>query len=91
MKITINNEHIKILEQIASKQIQTIKKDFTLFITYWVDNTYFLELRHANKKGIHRFFYKPFIDSENIEYSISTIDKMMIESLTDAPISRIKI
>ena len=58
MKIEIDQKIIdKITDLITKKLPDANTNEYSCFITCWMDNTYKIEVRHANisKKEIHRF------------------------------------
>jgi hypothetical protein len=75
----------KIIKIIIRKIIDIDPNNLTCFITYWVDNTYKLELRHGDpqKDEIHRFIlcsnkdkfiYYSIVKNDNLKISIEDLD-----------------
>jgi hypothetical protein len=65
---------IDIVDRVARGKIP--EGGWTLLITSWDDGTFLIEYRHQNDKGIHRFFYQPHQDPENILYAVYTMNEM---------------
>jgi len=61
---------VEILSREARRVLQ--EEGWTLFVTYWEDDTFQLEYRHTNEDGIHRFIYTPHHTPPKIIYWLYT-------------------
>jgi hypothetical protein len=61
-----------LVEMIARGRIP--EEGWTVIPTIWEDGTFFIEYRHMNDQGIHRFFYKPHQNPDHIDYAVFTLD-----------------